>query len=66
MIKRINKSKTLTKHISCKCKYKCDRRKYNSDQSRNDDNCRCIKNVMHLKNSTFGTLLYVVLKIENI
>ena len=32
MITRINESKTLTKHISCKCIYKCDGRKYNSYQ----------------------------------
>ena len=27
MITGINESKTLTKHISCECKCKCDRRK---------------------------------------
>ena len=32
MIIRINESKTLTKHISCECKYKFDGRKYNSNQ----------------------------------
>ena len=32
MITGINKSKTLTKHISCKCKCKFDERKFNSDQ----------------------------------
>ena len=28
----INESKTLKKHISCKCKYKLDGRKCNSDK----------------------------------
>ena len=32
MIAGINKSKALTKHILCKCKYKFDRRKLNSNQ----------------------------------
>ena len=35
MIARINKSKTLTKHISCKCKF--DGRKYSSNQKWNKD-----------------------------
>ena len=64
MIKRIIESKTLTKHISCKCKYKCDRRKNNSDQSRNDDNCWCKYKKLHACEKEY--ILYVVLKIENI
>ena len=32
VITGINESKTLTKHISCECKYKFDGRKYNSNQ----------------------------------
>ena len=32
MITGKNESKTLTKCISCKCKYKFDERKYNSNQ----------------------------------
>ena len=39
MITRINESKTLTKHISCKCKYKFEGRKCNSDQWWNNDKC---------------------------
>ena len=31
MITRINESKILTRHISCKCKCKFDGRKYNSN-----------------------------------
>ena len=41
MITGINESKTLTKHISCKCKCKFDGRKCNSDQWWNNDECRC-------------------------
>ena len=37
MITGINKSKTLTKHLSCKCKF--DGRKCNSDQWWNNDKC---------------------------
>ena len=32
MITRINKSKTLTNHISCECKFIFDGKKCNSDQ----------------------------------
>ena len=41
MITGINESKTLTKHISCECKYKYDGKKCNSDQWWNNDKCRC-------------------------
>ena len=39
MITVINESKTLTKHISCKCKCKFDGRKCNSDQCWNNNKC---------------------------
>ena len=41
MITEINESKTLTKHISCKCKCRFDGIKCNSDQWWNNDKCRC-------------------------
>ena len=41
MITGINESKTLSKHISCKCKCKFDGRKYNLNQKWNNDKCRC-------------------------
>ena len=41
MVTEINKSKTLRKHISCKCKCKFDSRKCNSNQKGNNDKCRC-------------------------
>ena len=39
-ITRINELKTLTKHISCKCKCKFDERKCNSNQWWNNDKCQ--------------------------
>ena len=37
MIKRINKSKTLIKHISCECRCEFDSRKCDSRQKWNND-----------------------------
>ena len=60
MITGIDKSKTLTKHISCECKCKFDGRKYNSDQSWNDHNADVsLKNVIYLKNIIFEILIHV-------
>ena len=39
MVTGINESKTLTKHISCECKYKFDGRNCNSDHWWNNDKC---------------------------
>ena len=39
MIAGIIESKTLTKHISCKCRCIFDGRKYNLDQWWNNDQC---------------------------
>ena len=39
MITGINESETLTKHISCECKYKFDGRKCNSYEGWNNDKC---------------------------
>ena len=41
MITGINESKTLTKHISCKCKCDFDGRKCNSNEKWNNGKCRC-------------------------
>ena len=41
MITGINESKTLAKHISCKCNCKFDNRKCNLNQKWNNDKCRC-------------------------
>ena len=34
-------SKALRKHVSCKCEYKFDSRKCNSNQKWNNNKCRC-------------------------
>ena len=39
MIMGINESKTLTRHISCECKCKFDKRKRNSNQWWSNDKC---------------------------
>ena len=39
MITGISKSKMLTKHVSCECKYKFDGRKYNSNQKWSNNIC---------------------------
>ena len=41
MITGINESKTLTKHLSCRCKCRFDGRKCNSEQWWNNNKCRC-------------------------
>ena len=41
MIAGIKESKALTKHITCKCKFKFDGSKYNSNQKWNNDKCWC-------------------------
>ena len=48
MITGINESKTLTKHISCKCKCRFDGRKCNSDQWWNNDKCWCKRKKRHV------------------
>ena len=37
---RINEAKTLVKHISCNCKYKCNSKTCNSDQKWNNEQCQ--------------------------
>ena len=41
MIARINESKALTKHISCKCECNFNGRKCNLNRKWNNDKCRC-------------------------
>ena len=62
MITEINESETLTKHISCECRFdkgRFDGKKYISDQWWNNHKywCECKK---------FGMLVLVVAKMENI
>ena len=39
--KKINESKTLTKHNSCKCRCELDGTKYDSRKKWNNDRCYC-------------------------
>ena len=48
MITAINESKTLTKHVSCKCKCKFDEIKWNSDQKWNNNKCQCESKKHHI------------------
>ena len=41
IITGMNELKSLTRHISCECKYKFDGRKCNADHCWNNDKCRC-------------------------
>ena len=67
MITGINKSKTLTKHISCECKCKFDGTKYNSNQWRNNYKCWCeCKSIIYVTKIIFGILLHVVANMVNI
>ena len=67
MISRINELKTLTKHISCECKYKFDVRKCNSNQKWNKLNVNVsIENIIYVKKIIFGILLHVLLTMLNI
>ena len=66
IITGINKSKTLTKHISCECKCKFDERSSNSDQLWNNDKCCCECKIMYVKKIMFGILLHEIMKMENI
>ena len=67
MISRINELKTLTKHISCECKYKFDGRKCNSNQKWNKINVNVsIENIIYVKKIIFGILLHVLPTMLNI
>ena len=67
MIAGISESKTLTKHLSCKCKCKIDRTKCNSNQWWNNDKCRYdCKKFMHVRKMMFRMVLHVIVKMKNI
>ena len=70
MITGIKESKTLTKHISCKCKCKFGGRKCNLNQKWNSNKCKFeCKNPkkinMLVKKIIFEILLHVVVKMVN-
>ena len=59
--------KTLTKHVSYKCKYRFDESKCNSDQLWNNNKCRCEYKKCHLCEKKYTwILLHVIVKMENI
>ena len=51
MITVINELKALIRHVSCECKYKFDKRKFNSNQWWNNDRCQyeCKKHHIYKK-----------------
>ena len=53
MIKGINESKTIRKHISCECKCNFDRTKCNSNQWWNKDKCRCECKKHHIRKKDY-------------
>ena len=58
MIKGINEQKTLAKHISCKCKRKCNSNQINVDVF--------VEEVIYVKKITFEILLHVIANIQQI
>ena len=59
MIKEINESKNLTKHISCECKCKFDGRKCNSNQKWNNNKRRfkCRKHHIYKKGKYLASII---------
>ena len=67
VITEINEFKTLGKHISCKCKCKFGKVKFNSNQCWNNDKCWCeCKNIIYVKKIIFGITVHVSVIMENI
>ena len=68
MITGVFESKTLTKHIWCKSKCRFDGKKCNSNQTWNNDKCRCVCKIIHVceKDYVLNRALYVFAKMENI
>ena len=67
MITGESESKMLTKHISCECKCRFDRKnviQINGAITINVD--VSVKKIMYVKRSIFGILLHVFVKMENI
>ena len=61
-----NEWKTLTSHISCKCKCKFDGRKFQINGWMTLDIDMSVKKRHVCEKIIFGTLLHAVLKMENI
>ena len=55
----INESKTLTRYVSCKCKYKLDGSKCNPNQKWNNDKCQLsVLNMIYARKIRIGILEY--------
>ena len=66
MITGKNESKSLTKDLSYECKCKFNGTKWNSNQWWNNINVNVnVKNIIYVKMIMFGTMLQVIVKIEN-
>ena len=65
MIKGINESKILPKHISCKCKCKFDGRKCNSDQWWNNDEYQYEYKKSHVCEKDYIYVVYILCRSEN-
>ena len=68
-ITRINESKTLTKHISCKYKCEFDDRKCNSNQKWDNNKyrseCKTMRKHQVSEKIIFGILVHVLIKMVN-
>ena len=64
IITGINDSKIVTKHISCKCKFKFDSKKCSSNQKWNNKSQKNQKNIMCATKIVFGILLHVIVKMQ--
>ena len=63
VITGINESKTLTKHISCKCKCKFDGGKCNSDHLWNNAKCWCECEKRHVCEKDYVLLMFLLITI---
>ena len=67
MITDIDESKTLTKHISCKCKRRFGGKNINQINVGITVNVYVgVKRLMYMNKIIFGILLHVIVKMENI
>ena len=67
IITGIDESRTLTKHVSCRCKCKFDGRRYNLNYWQNNENANVsVKNIMYVQKIMLSILLHVLVKNENL
>ena len=70
LLKKINESKTLAKHISCERRCEFDSRKCNLRQKWNNDNCQreCKKPIKHrvLKSTMPGIVVHLLASVTTV